>query len=149
MRYQIVTGRSGDQLCWLAGRVDDHIRWDPRNTLSVFIALVVTLESYRTNLTQKQLAAFRNTSQSAISRVLRRIEPVLAEIVDEIHASLEEFHGRVTLVDGALLPHGKPSCPGDTALRKTSALRRAPVRQHRPPRTTSCLFGGDEYPSRR
>ncbi|WP_456242839.1 transposase family protein [Actinopolyspora lacussalsi] len=70
------------------------------------MALVVTLEFCRTNLTQKQLAAFRNTSQSTISRVVRRIEPVLADTLDEAHATLEEFHGRVALVDGVLIPTG-------------------------------------------
>ncbi|WP_425427648.1 transposase family protein [Actinopolyspora lacussalsi] len=39
------------------------------------MALMVTLESYRTNLTQKQLAAFRNVSQSTISRLARRMSP--------------------------------------------------------------------------
>ncbi|NHD16345.1 MULTISPECIES: transposase family protein [unclassified Actinopolyspora] len=106
MRYEDTTGLSEDQLCWLTERISEVIRWNSRNTLSVFMALVVTLESYRTNLTQKQLAAFRNTSQSTVSRVLRRIEPALAEVVDEIHAPLEEFHGRVALVDGVLIPTG-------------------------------------------
>ncbi|SDJ79145.1 DDE superfamily endonuclease [Actinopolyspora mzabensis] len=78
----------------------------PEKTLSVFMALVVTLDSYRTNLTQKQLAVFRNTSQSTISRVMRRIESVLADTLNEVHAPLEEFHGRVTLVDGVLIPTG-------------------------------------------
>ncbi|GAB3545018.1 hypothetical protein J2S53_001110 [Actinopolyspora lacussalsi] len=38
--------------------------------------------------------------------MLRRFEPVLAELLDEMHAPLEEFHGRVTLVDGVLIPTG-------------------------------------------
>ncbi|NYH80218.1 hypothetical protein FHR84_003567 [Actinopolyspora biskrensis] len=97
MRYEGTTGLSEDQLCWLAERISEVIQWDPKNTLSVFMALVVTLESYRTNLTQKQLAAFRNTSQSTISRVLRRTEPALAEVMDGIHAPFEELHRRVSM----------------------------------------------------
>ncbi|NYH79411.1 hypothetical protein FHR84_002745 [Actinopolyspora biskrensis] len=108
MRYKDTTGLSEDQLRWLAERISELIRWDPSNTLSVFMALVVTLESYRTNLTQKQLAVFRNTSQSTISRVVRRIDPVLADTLNEVHAPLEEFHGRVTHCGWRTHPHRGP-----------------------------------------
>ncbi|KGI82433.1 hypothetical protein IL38_04720 [Actinopolyspora erythraea] len=106
MRYQDITGLSEDQLCWLAGRVGDHIRWDPRNKLSMFTALVVTMEYCRIHLTQKQLAALHGTSQSTISRVLERIEPVLAEVVECFCLDPDDIGANAALIDGFLIPTG-------------------------------------------
>ncbi|SDP97427.1 hypothetical protein SAMN04487905_1282 [Actinopolyspora xinjiangensis] len=67
----------------MAERISELVRWDQRKTLPVFMARVVTLASYWMYLSQKYLAALRNTSQSRVSRVLRRIEPILIGGVDE------------------------------------------------------------------
>ena len=106
MRDEATTGLNEDQLHWLIGRVGESVQWDPRNTFSLLMAIVITLESYRTNLTQKQLAVFRSTTQSTVSRVIRRIEPTVARVMEEFCLAPDDMAKTATIIDGFLIPTG-------------------------------------------
>ncbi|SDP97505.1 DDE superfamily endonuclease [Actinopolyspora xinjiangensis] len=100
------TGLCEDQLCRLTERISGVVHWDTRNTFSVLTAVAITLKYFRTHLTQQQLAAVPQTTRSTLSRVLSRIEPILADILEEFCLTPEEIGDDAAVIDGVFLPTG-------------------------------------------
>ncbi len=104
-----ITGLDDEQLEELAARLEARIVWNqekgrPRK-LTLRQALQAILLYERQNMTQEVIAWVYNVSQGYISAMTKFLEPhieaVLAEFVPD---PAESLPGRVSCIDGALLP---------------------------------------------
>lgn len=104
-----ITGLDDEQLDELATRLETRIEWNqekgrPRK-LTLRQALRAILLYERQNITQEVIASIYDVSQSYISTMTTFLEPhietVLAEFVPD---PAESLPGRVSCIDGALLP---------------------------------------------
>jgi hypothetical protein len=109
LRGQATTGLSPEQFDELCERIDEAIVWDcgigrpPALTLRQ--AVKATVMYLRTNITEEVIAELLFVDQSTISRTISDLEGVIADVLGEFVPVLtEEAPGRVTVVDGSLLP---------------------------------------------
>ncbi|SFT84798.1 Helix-turn-helix of DDE superfamily endonuclease [Actinopolyspora lacussalsi subsp. righensis] len=109
MRYHRTTGLSTEAINYLAREVAGLVIWSSGNTFSAFQGVAMTLEYYRTNLSQGMLAAFHGTSQPTLSRIIATLEEGLAHIVTEFCIDLDDLKYDATLLDGFLIPTGNRS----------------------------------------
>jgi hypothetical protein len=89
--------------------VDARVIWDcgwgrpPALTLRQ--AVKATIMYFRTNVTEDVIAELLFVDQSTISRAIRDLEAVIADVLEEFVPDLtEELTGRVGVVDGSLTP---------------------------------------------
>lgn len=121
MRYQSTTGLDHDQIQELVGRIHQVLgpsdrRPGRRPVLGLYRSVLLTLVLLRQNLAQTVAAEWFGVSQSTVSRVFRRIAPLIGQVLCPHTPPLPEaLSGRVVLVDGALIPtrdhasHRKPN----------------------------------------
>lgn len=118
MRYQSTTGLTNDQLVELVVgiyHVGDYRRkrTGRREILGLYAQVVLTLVVLRQNLAQTVLADLFGISQPTVSRIVRRILPLIAEVVSSWGCTLPEvITDRVVLVDGTLIPTGNRAHTG-------------------------------------
>ncbi|MBP2337824.1 hypothetical protein JOF41_007213 [Saccharothrix coeruleofusca] len=112
MRYQSTTGLDHDQIRELVARVHQlvHSRQPPVGRpplLGLYRQVQLTLVLLRQNLSQTVAADWFGVSQPTVSRVFRRITPLIEQALclhtPPLPAALT---GRVVLVDGTLIPTG-------------------------------------------
>jgi hypothetical protein len=110
LRTQRTTGLTVEQFADLCVLVRDELEpWDsgcgrPR-ALSLGQAVRVTVMYYKNNVTEEVLGELHGVSQPTISRVINRIEPVVADILGAYVPDPREVpRGLVVLVDGTLAP---------------------------------------------
>jgi DDE superfamily endonuclease/Helix-turn-helix of DDE superfamily endonuclease len=110
LRRQRTTGLTSEQFADLCILVRGELgAWDsgrgrPR-ALSVGQAVKVTVMYYRNNLTEEVLGELHGVSQPTISRVIHRIESIIAEALETYVPEPQEVSdGLVVLVDGTLAP---------------------------------------------
>src|SRR5687768_2419762 len=81
-----------------------------REILGLYAQVVLTLVLLRHNLPQTLVGDLFSVSQPTVSRIIRRILPLLVEVVSSWGCTLTEvIKDRVVLVDGTLIPTPKPS----------------------------------------
>jgi hypothetical protein len=84
-----MTGLRGDQVAELAGAVFDLLGgvWQPvrgrRRVLGLYPAVVLTLFLMRRNESQSVAGELFGCSQSTVSRVMRRLQPLLRQATAE------------------------------------------------------------------
>lgn len=102
------TGLSRDRiedLCVAIDREtpDSEKTWPP--ILGLFASAVAALTYLRRNRVQAELAETYSVSQSTISRAIKAITPLLAQILEPCVPNADELDGRAQyIVDGTLLP---------------------------------------------
>ncbi|MFE9745632.1 transposase family protein [Saccharothrix saharensis] len=110
MRYQSTTGLDHDQIQELVARIHQVLGPSHRPTgrpaaLGLYRSVLLTLVLLRQNLAQTVAADWFGVSQPTVSRVFRRIAPLLGQVTCPHTPPLPEaLAGRVVLVDGALIP---------------------------------------------
>jgi hypothetical protein len=110
LRTQRTTGLSVEQFADLCVLVREQLEpWNkgrgrPR-ALSLGQAVKVTAMYYKNNVTEDVLGELHGVSQATISRVINRIEPVIAALLDGYVPDPQDIpNGLVVLVDGTLAP---------------------------------------------
>ncbi|KOX17633.1 hypothetical protein ADK67_38155 [Saccharothrix sp. NRRL B-16348] len=121
MRYQSTTGLDHDQIQELVSRIHQVLGPSHRRTgrppvLGLYRSVLLTLVLLRQNLAQTVAADWFGVSQPTVSRIFRRIAPLIGQVTCPHTPPLPEaLSGRVVLVDGALIPtddhasHRKPN----------------------------------------
>lgn len=110
MRYQSTTGLDHDQIQELVARI--HQVLDPPDrpvgrppALGLYRSVLLTLVLLRQNLAQTVAADWFGVSQPTVSRIFRRIAPLIGQVTCLHTPPLPEaLQGRVVLADGALIP---------------------------------------------
>src|SRR2546423_652592 len=112
-RCQAMTGLRADQVAELVGAVFDLLDgvWQPvrgrRRVLGLYEAVVLTLFLIRRNESQAVAGELFGCSQSSVSRIVRRLRPLLrqatADLADQVRAQAKRS---AVLVDGFLAPTG-------------------------------------------
>jgi hypothetical protein len=105
LRYKAITGLDDDQVAHLADLVTEVLPWDPRRALDPAQAVVMTLEYLRHNIAQVVLAHHYRIAQSTVSRLIRRITPILRRRLEDFDLD-EDLPATALLVDGTLIPTG-------------------------------------------
>jgi hypothetical protein len=112
MRYQSTTGLDSEQITELVGRVhvvlgEKSSRLGRPPVLGLYRQVVLVLAIMRQNITQSTAGDLFGVSQTTVSRVWRRLRPVL-ELVTAHHRPqvAEAFCKRTVLVDGTDVPTG-------------------------------------------
>ena len=110
MRYQSTTGLDHDQIQELVSRIHQVLGPSDRPVgrpaaLGLYRSVLLTLVLLRQNLSQTVAADWFGVSQPTVSRVFRRIAPLIGQVLCVHTPPLPEaLRGRVVLVDGALIP---------------------------------------------
>lgn len=118
MRYQSTTGLTSDQIMELVVGVYHQGRYPEarvgrRKVLGLYAQVVLTLVLLRQNLPQTLVGDLFGISQPTVSRIIRRILPLLAEVVSDGGCTLTEvMRDRVVVVDGTLVPTGNRAHTG-------------------------------------
>jgi len=112
-RCQAMTGLRADQVCELVGAVFDLLGrvWQPvrdrRRALGLYRAVVLTLFLMRRNESQAVAGELFGCSQSSVSRIVRRLRPLLGQATAELAGQVRRQAKRsAVLVDGFLAPTG-------------------------------------------
>lgn len=116
MRYQSTTGLDHDQIRELVARIHQVLACSGHPTgrrvgrpavLGLYRSVLLTLVLLRQNLAQTVAADWFGVSQPTVSRIFRRIAPLIGQVLCVHTPPLPEaLAGRVVLVDGALIPTG-------------------------------------------
>ena len=111
MRYQSTTGLAADQIEELVARIWQIARPDAKRgrppTLGLYRMVVVTLILVRQNLNQMAVADLFGVSQPTVSRIYRRILPLIGQALClHVPNLAEAIRGRLVLVDGTDVPTG-------------------------------------------
>jgi hypothetical protein len=108
-----MTGLRGDQVTDLVGGVFDLLDggWQPvrgrRRALGLYRAVVLTLFLMRRNEAQAVAGELFGCSQSTVSRVVRRLRPLLRQVTADFSGQIRQQAKRsAVLVDGFLAPTG-------------------------------------------
>ncbi|MEU4742975.1 transposase family protein [Actinosynnema sp. NPDC023658] len=110
MRYQSTTGLDHDQTQELVARIHQVLGSPDRRVgrpaaLGLYRSVLLTLVLLRQNLPQTVVADWFGVSQPTVSRVFRRIAPLIGQVLCPHTPPLPEaLSGRVVLVDGTLIP---------------------------------------------
>ena len=118
MRYQCTTGLDSEQVNELVSRIRQVEESRPcRNGRPVLLDLedqvVMVLVMLRQNPNQMTVADLFGVSQPTVSRIWRRILPLIEEVTCLQGVVLEEaVKGRVALVDGTYIPTGNRASTG-------------------------------------
>lgn len=105
MRYKAITGLDDDQITHLSDLLVQVMPWDPRRALDPIDAVVITLEYLRHNIAQAVLAHHYRIAQSTVSRLIRRITPILCRRLEDFDLDTD-LPATALLVDGTLIPTG-------------------------------------------
>ena len=118
MRYQCTTGLDSEQLTELVSRITQVEESRPSGNgrpmmLGLHDQVVMVLMMLRQNPNQMTVADLFGVSQPTVSRIWRRVLPLL-EAVTCLHGqALEDaVRGRVVLVDGTYIPTGNRAATG-------------------------------------
>jgi hypothetical protein len=110
LRYQSTTGLDHDQIQELVTRIA-QVLTPPKHPagrpplLDLHTSVLLTLVLLRQNLAQTVAADLFGVSQPTVSRIFRRIAPLIGQVTCPHTPPLPEaLAGRVVLVDGALIP---------------------------------------------
>ncbi|GAB3003165.1 transposase family protein [Saccharothrix stipae] len=110
MRYQSTTGLDHDQIQELVARIHQVLTSSERpegrpQVLGLYRSVLLTLVLLRQNLSQTVAADWFGVSQPTVSRIFRRIAPLIGQVL-RVHTPPlpDALAGRVVLVDGALIP---------------------------------------------
>lgn len=114
MRYKSTTGLDHDQIEELVARIQQVLPPGRRGRsrgrpalLGLYRQVVLTLVMMRQNLSQTLIADLFGVSQSTVSRVFRRLLPLIEQVTCIHRPPVPEvLDGRVVLVDGTLVPVG-------------------------------------------
>jgi hypothetical protein len=113
-RCQAMTGLRGDQVAELVTAVFGLLGgvWQPvrgrRRVLGLYRAVVLTLFLLRRNESQAVAAELFGCSQATVSRVTRRLRPLLGQATAELAGQVRSQAKRsAVLVDGFLAPTGE------------------------------------------
>ena len=104
------TGLTVQHMAVLCEKVKDAIGvWQRptgrRRCVTVPVAVKVTVMYFKNNLPQEVIGELLGISQSTVSRLIARLEPVIAAVLaDYVPPPAQVLAGRVTLVDGTLTP---------------------------------------------
>lgn len=110
MRYQSTTGLDHDRIRELVTRIEQVLKpTQPRTgrppALDLHRSVLLTLLLLRQNLAQTVAADLLGISQPTVSRIFRRIAPLIEQVLCLHTPPLPDaLAGRVVLVDGALVP---------------------------------------------
>ena len=111
MRYKSTTGLDHAQIEELVARIHQVLpsrsgRGRPR-AVGLYRQVVLTLVLLRSNMSQMLLADLHGISQPTMSRIYRRMVPLIEQVTCLHRPPLPEvLRGRVVLVDGTLVPIG-------------------------------------------
>jgi hypothetical protein len=109
LRYQSTTGLDHDRIRELVTRIAQVLEPTQRRTgrpptLDLHRSVLLTL-LLRQNLTQTVAADLLGISQPTVSRIFRRLAPLIGQVLRPHTPPLPEaLQGRVVLVDGMLIP---------------------------------------------
>ncbi len=109
MPGQATTGLTAEQFDELVARVGERVVWEsgrgrPRE-LTLRQAVKAVVMYFRTNITEELIGELLFVDQSTISRTIKDLEEVIADVLDEFVPDLDdEIDGRVGVVDGSLTP---------------------------------------------
>ncbi|WP_433261485.1 transposase family protein [Actinosynnema sp. CS-041913] len=111
MHYESTTGLDPDQIQELVARIRQILPPERRRgrppALGLYRSVVVTLILLRSNLDQATLADLVGVSQPTVSRIHRRLTPLVGQALClHIPPVPEILRGRAVLVDGTLIPIG-------------------------------------------
>jgi hypothetical protein len=111
MHYYLTIGMSEEQFGDLAERVSEVLRSSgiDEGSFSLNFArqLEVVLVMARQNVTEMVAAEMFGVSQSTVSRIKERVEPVVRQVLAYLEMTLSEGRlGRVLIVDGTFIPTG-------------------------------------------
>jgi hypothetical protein len=118
MRYQCTTGLDQGQVDELVSRISQVERSRPGGTgrpslLGLHDQVVMVLLMLRQNPNQMTVADLFGVSQPTVSRIWRRVLPLIEEVTCLHAAALEEaLKNRVVLVDGTYIPTGNRASTG-------------------------------------
>jgi hypothetical protein len=108
-----MTGLRGDQVAELTGAVFDLLGgvWQPvrgrRRVLGLYRAVVLALFVLRRNESQAVAGELLGCSQSSVSRIVRRLRPLLRQVTADLAGQVRQQAKRsAVLVDGFLAPTG-------------------------------------------
>jgi hypothetical protein len=103
LRYQSTTGLDHDRIAQVLEPTQRRTGRPP--TLDLHRSVLLTLLLLRQNLTQTVAADLLGISQPTVSRIFRRIAPLIGQVTCLHTPPLPDaLAGRVVLVDGALIP---------------------------------------------
>ena len=132
MRFHRTTGLDSEQLRDLVELVHQRVTWStgrgrPKAT-GLFKAVVIAVAYLRQNIVQEVLGEYFEVSQPTVSRIIKDLTPVVADVLDEfIPNATEATQGRVVLVDGTLVPCWSWAGHRELYSGKHTAPRRRPV----------------------
>src|ERR1700742_1226992 len=112
MRYQSTTGLDPEQITELVGRVHAMLgeksgRSGRPPLLDLYRQVVLVLAILRQNLTQTAAGDLFGVSQTTVSRLWRRLRPLLEQATADHRPSVSEvFCRRTVLIDGTDVPTG-------------------------------------------
>ncbi len=118
MRYQSTTGLSHDDILEITARVREVLASSGARvdgyTLGLDTQIVVTLILLRQNATQMFMADLYRVSQPTVSRIYRRMVPLLGKVLQFTGISLTEAvrQRHLLLVDGTHVPTGNRPASG-------------------------------------
>lgn len=122
MRYESTTGLAGDDIDELAERVKQILDGRGislgRHLLDLRRQVELVLMLLRHNISQTLAADLIGVSQPTVSRVFRRIKPLLIQALAMTGISLDAAisQGHLLLIDGTYIPTGnRPAAGADTA----------------------------------
>lgn len=104
------TGLTVEQFAVLCTKVKEAVGvWQRpkgrRRCVTLPVALKVTVMYFKNNLPQEVIGELVGISQSSVSRLIARLEPVIATVLaDSVPPAAHAFLDRVALVDGTLAP---------------------------------------------
>ncbi|WP_219813114.1 transposase family protein, partial [Rathayibacter rathayi] len=119
MRYDSTTGLDSEQITELVSRIWQIVQSRPASAGRVAILnlreqVVVTVMLVRQNLNQMTVGDLFGVSQPTVSRIYRRIVPLIEQACCLSGVPLEEAAiGRVLLVDGTDVPTGNRASAGE------------------------------------
>ena len=112
MRYQSTTGLDSEQITELVGRVHAVLGEKPSRlgrppVLGLYRQVVLVLAIMRQNITQTTAGDLFGVSQTTVSRLWRRLRPVLEAVTSQHRPPVcEVFCKRTVLIDGTDVPTG-------------------------------------------
>jgi hypothetical protein len=110
LRYQSTTGLSYDlteELVARIAQVTPARRRGRRPVMGLFRSVQLTLALVRHNVTQAFAADMFGISQPTVSRIVRRILPLIGQVLCvHVPPVPEVLRGRLVLIDGTLIPTG-------------------------------------------
>ena len=111
MRYQSTTGLATDQIEELVARVWQIVQPEKKRgrppALGLYRMVVVTLILVRQNLNQTAVGDLFGVSQSTVSRIYRRVLPLIGQALClHVPDLADAIRGRLVLVDGTDVPTG-------------------------------------------